>query len=564
MKPFFNPITTFLCSLFLLSGCSDNENLAKSCTEAAEQCVTFTVLHTNDHHGHFWANSKGEYGMAARKTLIDSIRAEVTAQGGQVLLLSGGDINTGVPESDLQDAKPDFMGMNLLKYDAMAVGNHEFDNPLEVLDQQREWAEFPMLSANIYRQVGDKWQPYFEPYKLFNIGHLTLAIIGLTTEQTAIIGNPDYVKPLRFTPAQIALKNHLATLRINQQPDMVFALTHMGHYANGKHGSNAPGDVLLARSLKKGQLDAIIGGHSQNPVCMEEDSDQYVDFTPGDKCLPDKQNGTWIMQAHEWGKYVGRADFEYYNDQLHLANYQLIPVNYNAAEEENRPVVSNPIAQDAQMLELLTPYQQYGESILNKVIGYTQQKIEGDRKIVRDQITTSGVLIAKAQSSGPVKADFGILNSGGIRGSIAQGPIQYRDVLTVLPFENSISLAKMRGVELKTYLARVATQTRGSGGFAHFSGIEMSVNCQKKSVDIKRIAGKPFDAMKQYSFTLPRYNAAGGNGYPVLTNAVDTGLIDADIFLQYLQQHNPINPNSPEYSNTVKFTDAKTPWGCDS
>ena len=81
--------------------------------------------------------------MAARKTLIDRLRAEVKAAGGQVLLLDGGDINTGVPESDLQDAEPDFKGMNLLGYDASAVGNHEFDKPPAVLDKQRQWATLP-------------------------------------------------------------------------------------------------------------------------------------------------------------------------------------------------------------------------------------------------------------------------------------------------------------------------------------------------------------------------------------------------------------------------------------
>ncbi len=109
--------------------------LASETALAYEQDKTYkiTVLHTNDHHGHFWRNEYGEYGLAAQKTLVDGIRKEVAAEGGSVLLLSGGDINTGVPESDLQDAEPDFRGMNLVGYDAMAIGNHEFDNPLTVL-----------------------------------------------------------------------------------------------------------------------------------------------------------------------------------------------------------------------------------------------------------------------------------------------------------------------------------------------------------------------------------------------------------------------------------------------
>lgn len=113
--------------------------LASLPAQAYEKDKTYkiTILHTNDHHGHFWRSEYGEYGLSAQKTLVDGIRKEVAARGGSVLLLSGGDINTGVPESDLQDAEPDFRGMNLIGYDAMAVGNHEFDNPLTVLRQQK-------------------------------------------------------------------------------------------------------------------------------------------------------------------------------------------------------------------------------------------------------------------------------------------------------------------------------------------------------------------------------------------------------------------------------------------
>lgn len=113
--------------------------------------VRLTILHTNDHHGRFWKNQDGEYGLAAQKTLVDQIRKEVKKQGGQLLVLSGGDINTGVPESDIQDAEPDFKGMKAIGYDAMALGNHEFDNSLDVLKKQAHWAGFPFLSANTYR-----------------------------------------------------------------------------------------------------------------------------------------------------------------------------------------------------------------------------------------------------------------------------------------------------------------------------------------------------------------------------------------------------------------------------
>ena len=292
-----------------------------------------TVLHTNDHHGHFWQNKHGEYGMAARKTLLDKLRAEVEVEGGSVLLLSGGDINTGVPESDLQDAEPDFKGMNLLGYDAMALGNHEFDNPLDVLAKQQDWAEFPMLSANIYEKVTGKRM--FQPYQIFTKQGIKIAVIGLTTEDTAKIGNPEFISGVDFRDPKEEAKKVIARLRVIEKPDLIFAVTHMGHYENGYRGFNAPGDVALARHLDKGDLDMIVGGHSQQPVCMEGPKVVDRSFKPGDACKPDLQNGTWIVQAHEWGKYVGKADFEFKDGELELVSYRLVPVNLKKKIETN-------------------------------------------------------------------------------------------------------------------------------------------------------------------------------------------------------------------------------------
>lgn len=268
-----------------------------------------TILHTNDHHGHFWHNEYGEYGLAAQKTLVDQIRQEVAAKGGSVLLLSGGDINTGVPESDLQDAEPDFRGMNMVGYDAMALGNHEFDNPLSVLRQQEKWATFPLLSANIYQKSTQ--QRLFKPYALFDKQGIKIAVIGLTTDDTAKLGNPEFFTDIEFRKPSTEVKSVVDQLRSTEKPDVIIAATHMGHYDDGQHGSNAPGDVEMARSLAAGYLDMIVGGHSQDPVCMASENKKQVDYVPGTPCAPDWQNGTWIVQAHEWGKYVGRADFTF-------------------------------------------------------------------------------------------------------------------------------------------------------------------------------------------------------------------------------------------------------------
>ncbi|MEZ8391946.1 bifunctional UDP-sugar hydrolase/5'-nucleotidase UshA [Vibrio splendidus] len=530
----------FTKSLLVLSigvamvGCgSDNDDITVTC-DTADSCTKFTVLHTNDNHGRFWENSKGEYGMAARKTLIDSIRAEVTQNGGETILLSGGDINTGVPESDMQNAVPDFVGMNLLGYDAMALGNHEFDNSLDVLDMQAELADFPMLAANIYIKDGDTVtdERLFSPYKVFTINGLKVAVIGLTTKDTAKLVNPDNVATIHFADPQVEIKKAIKEIEANETVDLIFATTHMGHYADGQHGSEAPGDVLLARSLEEGQLDAIIGGHSQNPVCME--GNEYADFNPGDDCKPDQQNGTYIMQAHEWGKYVGRADFEFYDGKLHLAKYDLVPVNLKEKDENGSyQFIQSEIKPDATVKSILYPYQQQGQDLLDVIISKTDAKLEGDRNVVRAEQTNLGHLLGEAyRTYDLVNADFGVMNSGGVRDSIAAGDIAYRDVLTVQPFGNFVTKATMTGTEVKAYLDVVATKTAGSGAYAQLDNISLTVDCDLSDVTIREINNKTFSLTDTYTFSVISFSAAGGDDYPVI-DVESTQLTDAAVLREF-------------------------------
>ncbi|UGA54103.1 bifunctional UDP-sugar hydrolase/5'-nucleotidase UshA [Vibrio sp. VB16] len=508
-----------------------------------DQTYKLTVLHTNDHHGRFWSNKYGEYGMAARKTLIDELRAEVAAEGGSVLLLSGGDINTGVPESDLQDAEPDFKGMNKLGYDAMALGNHEFDNALSVLDQQIAWGGFPMLSANIYdKTTGER---KYQAYEMFEKQGIKIAVIGLTTEDTMKIGNPEFIAGLEFRDPKEEAKKLIAEINESEKPDLIFAVTHMGHYENGNRGVNAPGDVALARYLDEGSLDMIVGGHSQEPVCMEGPNVMNGSFKPGAECQPDNQNGTWIVQAHEWGKYVGRADYEFRNGELEMVSYDLIPVNLKKKikvdGKKTRVFIQDEIAQDAEMVAFLKPYQEQGQEQLNIKVAESNANLVGERNIVRFQQTNLGRLIATAHME-RAKADFGVMNSGGVRASIEAGDITYKDVLTVQPFANVITYNDMKGSEVLDYLNVVATKPVDSGAYAQFAGISMTVENGKVS-DVK-IGGMPLDMNKTYRFTVPSFNAAGGDGYPKLTGHaghVNTGFVDAEVLKAYLESNTPID-----------------------
>ncbi|HHS2250031.1 TPA: bifunctional UDP-sugar hydrolase/5'-nucleotidase UshA [Salmonella enterica subsp. enterica] len=514
--------------------------------QAYEKDKTYkiTILHTNDHHGHFWRSEYGEYGLAAQKTLVDSIRKEVAQEGGSVLLLSGGDINTGVPESALQDAEPDFRGMNLIGYDAMAVGNHEFDNPLTVLRQQEKWAKFPFLSANIYQKsTGER---LFKPWAIFTRQDIKIAVIGLTTDDTAKIGNPEYFTDIEFRKPAEEAKVVIQELNMNEKPDVIIATTHMGHYDNGDHGSNAPGDVEMARSLPAGSLAMIVGGHSQDPVCMASENKKQVNYVPGTPCAPDKQNGIWIVQAHEWGKYVGRADFEFRNGEMKMVNYQLIPVNLKKKVtwdngKSERVLYTPEIAENPQMLSLLTPFQNKGKAQLEVKIGSVNGLLEGDRSKVRFVQTNMGRVILAAQIA-RTGADFGVMSGGGIRDSIEAGDITYKSVLKVQPFGNIVVYAVMSGKEVVDYLTAVAQMKPDSGAYPQFANVSF-VAKEGKLTDLK-IKGEPVDPAKTYRMATLSFNATGGDGYPRIDNKpgyVNTGFIDAEVLKEFIQQNSPLD-----------------------
>lgn len=528
--------TLALTGVFLVA-CSTGPQRASVAPGEAAEPVRITILHTNDHHGRFWRNASKEYGLAARKTLIDTIRQEVEAAGGHTLLLDGGDVNTGVPESDMQQAEPDFRGMSRLGYDAMAVGNHEFDTSLSVLHtQQKQWSSFPWLSANVYRD-GSRM---FEPYRIFHLGPVKLAVFGLTTEDTSRMIDARKFAGISFaSPADEA---HRIVPELRRQADIVVAATHMGHYTDGRHGSNAPGDVELARAVSG--IDLIIGGHSQNVVCMLTENIRNDAYEPGGQCAPDRQNGAWIVQAGEWGKFVGRADFEYRDGALHLLKYTLIPVNLHKAKtgEKNHPpqLAAPEIAEDPEMLALLEPYQERGAATLLVPVGRTDGVFDGQRASIRSKPTNLGVLITAAMRE-ITRADFAIVSSGSIRDSLPAGAINYRDLLQVHPFGNRIVTVTMNGAQVRDYLAAVAAKQPGSGAFPQYSGLHFSRGTEMPQ-EIS-VNGKPLDPNATYRMAINSFIARGGDGYPDLTKHagyVDTGRVDADVLREFIARRDVV------------------------
>ena len=306
-----------------------------------------TVLHTNDNSGQFWRNDKGEWGMAARKTLIDSIREEVESEGGHVLVLSGGNINKGVPESDLQSGTPDILGMNLMGYDAMVVGCQEFGIPPNTLKMQQELADFPMLAANVFDS--ETGRPEFDSFKTFNFDGLTVSVVGITTPDTLRTGHPENTIGIDFRDPVRTGQSVARMLRDNA--DVLIALTHLGYFETNNGSHSSPGDITLANKVQS--YDLVVGGHSQDTLFQ-----------------PIRQNGTWIVQAGSRGQYVGRADFELNNGLLSMTDYQLISVNHEADEKV--------LSEAPEMLELLAPYKLDGELRLQQAIDTSEKRLQGE------------------------------------------------------------------------------------------------------------------------------------------------------------------------------------------
>ena len=508
------------------------ENDGDVSTMSAVNNLKLTILHTNDHHGRFWKNEDGEYGMAARKTLIDGIRNQVNSENGCLYLLSGGDINTGVPESDIQKAVPDFLGMNLLGYDAMAVGNHEFDNPLETFWMQEDTANFPFLSANVYsaktrecveqNNCTDEKKRVVRPYIISEkCAGLKIGLLGLTTSDIRTTHQEE--DKLEFKDSIQAAKEILPSL--DSQTDLIIALTHMGHYSLPEE-ANKLGDIRLAKETSG--IDVIVGGHSQEPLFQ-----------------PDVQNGTIILQAHEWGKYVGRLDLNYNltTRKLTIDNYKLIPVNLKEKNEEgNLVLIENQIPENQEMVDLLKPFQDRGQAELTVEIGSIDNALDGSRELVRNQPAPIAELINSALlvKSG---ADIAIFNGGGIRDSLRAGAISYRSTLVIHPFGNTLTTIELTTAELKDFMQNVVTMVQpNSGSYPHLKGITVKLDDAGMISEMK-VNGTLADSTKTYKITLSSYMA--GETYGTLIpnkhpSFYDTGYTLALTLRDYIEANTPL------------------------
>lgn len=474
-----------------------------------------TVFHINDTHGHAWPFSEYQNPDIGGFAVIASIIDEERAVNPNVLFLHAGDINTGVPESDLLNALPDIFVLNRMKLDAMAVGNHEFDKERSVLEYQMGVAKFPFLSANIYKDG----KPFFTPYIIKNVGGVKVAIFGLTTEETSIL-EPLFSSDLEFRNAVEVAKELVPKLR--EEADVVIALTHLG--MGMEHAGNYTTSEQLAKAVDG--IDVIIDGHSHTK--LEEA-----------KVI----NNTIVVQAWEWGRVVGKLTLDVENGKIESWNWVPVPVNlkvYKGKDESGKEIyefVGKPYKEAIYVKVPLDVFKKMGAEKLDTVIGETKILLDGERAHVRSGDTNLGHLITDAMLW-KTGADVALTNGGGIRASIKPGKITIRDILTVLPFGNTVYVLKLKGSELLKVLEYAATIPEGKGAWLHVGGLTWK--SQGGKVVEVLVNGEPLDPEKVYVVATNNYMAGGGDGYSVLAankdSGYDTGFVLADVVVEYIQK----------------------------
>ena len=192
------------------------------------------------------------------------------------------------------------------------------------------------------------------------------------------------------------------------------------------------------------------------------------------------------------------------------------------------------------MLALLRPYQDFGQEKLGVEVGSVDSRLEGDRTVVRAKPASLAVLIGQANME-KTKADFAIVNGGGVRDSIAAGKITYKDLLKVQPFGNTLSTVDLSADEVMSYLNAAAKMSVGSGAFAQFTGISLDI-AGGQALNV-RINNAALAAGKTYRMVINNFQATGGDGYPKVSehkSYVNTGFVDADVLKSYVSARSPL------------------------
>jgi 5'-nucleotidase / UDP-sugar diphosphatase len=436
----------------------------------AGQETRLRILYLNDFHGyaepHRPAGSpEAVGGIAHLAAEVDRLRV-----GQPTLLLAAGDMIQGNQWANFFQGASAVRVMNAMGFDALVVGNHEFDFGQEVLKRRIGEAAFPVLGANL------EGLPEVKPYVLKEIEGWKVLIIGVVTEDTPVMTHPRNVAGLAFLPPEKAIQRILTTY--GTKADVVIVLSHLG----------LPADRKLAQQVKG--IHLIVGGHTHTRIEQ-----------------PMKINGTWIVQAWEHGKILGCVDLLISKGGIRLSRGRLIDI-----KPERGPV--------KEISALVEEYSHRVRAEQEEVIGEALVDLEGQG--ARRQETNLGDLLTDILRS-ETGSDLAVLNGGGIRTDILQGSIRVKQVMDVLPFDNFPVVLRLSGKEIKEILEHAVSEAGGHGGkFLQVSGMRFvfrpTASVGERVQEIW-IGSRPLDSEGFYTLATNDFLAAGGDGFSIFKKA---------------------------------------------
>ncbi|MGP6087165.1 bifunctional metallophosphatase/5'-nucleotidase [Antarctobacter jejuensis] len=492
---------------------------------AAQADYSLTILHTNDFHARFEPISKYDSGCSAEDNtegkcfggsarLISAIN-EAKARTNNHILVDGGDQFQGTLFYTYYKGKLAAEMMNLMGYDGMTVGNHEFDDGPEVLRGFLDAVEFPVLMSNADVSGEPLLSDVMMKSTVIERGGEKLGLIGLTPQDTDELASPG--DNIIFTDPSDAVQGEVDKLT-EMGVNKIIVLSHSGYGVDQRVAENTTG------------VDVIVGGHSNTLL---------GDMDGAAGAYPTVVNGVQIVQAYAYGKYLGELNVTF-DDAGEVISAEGGPILIDASVTEDEAV-------KARIAEAAVPL----EEIRNKVVAEAAEAIEGNRDVCRAMECAMGNLVADAMLA-RVKAqgiDVAIANSGGLRASIDAGEVTMGEVLTVLPFQNTLSTFQITGATLVEALENGVSQIEeGAGRFPQVAGMTFTVDPSAEPgsrISEVMVGGAPVEMDKVYGAVSNNYVRNGGDGYAMFKdadNAYDFGPDLADVTAEYLADHAPYQP----------------------
>ncbi|MFT2213222.1 5'-nucleotidase C-terminal domain-containing protein [Rhizobium giardinii] len=507
-------------------------------TSAAFADYELNILHINDFHSRIESINKFDstctaeeegknecFGGAARlKVAIDQKRQELT--GKNVLLLNAGDNFQGSLFFTTYKGAAEAEFLNLMKFDAMTIGNHEFDEGEDGLATFLDKVTFPVISSNVLAGYKSKLIDRIKPSLVLDVGGQKVGIVGAVTNDTAEISSPGDnvligIDVDTITTAVQDLKK--------QGVDKIVALTHVGY----------PRDLAVIAKIP--DVDVVVGGHSHSLLSNTDEKAEgpyptMVD-NPGGYKVP-------VVQAGSYSKYLGDLVVTF-DDSGVVKSAKGDPILIDSKIKPDEAVL-------ARIKELGKPI----EELKTKIIGKTDAPIDGSRESCRARECEMGDLVTDAMLD-RVKGQgvtIAITNGGGLRASIDAGDVSMGEAITVLPFQNTVATFQIKGADIVAALENGVSQIEEGGGrFPQVAGLKFSFDKSKpvgsriSNVEVKEGEGfVALDPAKTYNVVSNNFMRNGGDGYSVFKtkaeNAYDYGPGLETVLADYLTAHNPYKP----------------------